>query len=126
MTGAAPNVSNFAIQHDAPGYEPVRHPRTSSVGWREIGRAWSEHDRWITWIALFGDRGGALYRSLVVADGAITVEVELEPCRMDEKARRIHRGRCGLPPDDAASIDERIASLLVAADGAAARAARSK
>ena len=92
------------------------------MGWREIGRASSEQDLWITWIALSRDRGGALYRSLVVVDGSATVEVELEPSRAGESARRIHRGRCGLPPDDAASINERIAPLLVAADAAAAQA----
>ena len=50
------------------------------------------------------------------------MEVELEPSRAGERARRIHQGRCGLPADDGASIDERIAPLLVAADAAAAQA----
>ena len=110
------------MHHNAEEHEPVRHPITCAVGWREIGRACSEHHLWITWIALPGDRGGALYRSLVVVDGSVTVEVELEPSRAGESARRIHRGCCGLPPDDAASIDERIAPLLVAADLAATQA----
>jgi hypothetical protein len=44
--------------------------------WREIGRAEHGDRLWITWISFADGRGpggDALYRSLVVADGAIAV-----------------------------------------------------
>ena len=48
-------------------------PLPSSLVWREFGRPYSgEAQDWATWEAPLGDGGDALYRSLVLADGAIT------------------------------------------------------
>ena len=90
--------------------------------WFEIGRpSPGEAQDWATWVLPFGEGGGdALYRSLVVADGAIAVTVELHSPRVSAP-RTVHRGRCGLPrdPDQTA---ERVRLLLAAADRAAAKA----
>ena len=89
--------------------------------WREFGRPSSgEAQDWTTWEAPLGDGGDALYRSLVLADGAIAVTVELQS-RGAPETRTIHRGRCGLPrdPDQTA---ERVRLLLTVADKAVARA----
>jgi len=89
--------------------------------WREFGRPSSgEAQDWTTWEAPLGEGGDALYRSLVLADGAIAVTVELQS-RGAPETRTIHRGRCGLPrdPDQTA---ERVRLLLAVADKAVARA----
>ena len=67
-----------------------------------------------------GGGGDALYRSLVLADGAIAVTVELHSPGAPEP-RTIHRGRCGLPPDPERTA-ERVGLLLAVADKAVARA----
>lgn len=109
-----------APSRSAPLREPCSAP-TPAAAWREFGRAERGDALWITWIAVLGGRGDALYRSLVVADGAIAVSVELLPCR-GGGSRAVHRGRCTLPAlDDAQSIEGRAASLLAAADEALAR-----
>ena len=71
-----------------------------------------------------GEGGDALYRSLVLADGAIAVTVELRSPRALE-TRTIHRGRCGLPPDPDQTA-ERVRLLLVVADKAVARAVEAE
>jgi hypothetical protein len=121
-TGAAP----------APGAAPTLpspSPSSPAVAWREIGRGERGTTRWVTWIGFADDRGGrggAFYRSMVVADDAIEVAVEREPLSGAGAPRPVHRGRCGPPPpDDAKGIEERIAPLLAAADEAAARVARA-
>ena len=89
--------------------------------WREFGRPSSgEAQDWTTWVSLLGDGGDALYRSLVVGDGAISVTVDLHSRRRSE-TRTIHRGRCGLPPDPEQTA-ERVGLLLTVADKAVARA----
>jgi hypothetical protein len=67
-----------------------------------------------------GDGGDALYRSLVVADGAIAVTLDFHS-RGVSGTRTVHRGRCGLPPDPEQTA-ERVRLLLAAADRAAAKA----
>ena len=111
----------------APGAAPPSHPPPApAMTWREIGRAERGDALWVTWIG-FADghgRGDALYRSLVVAGGAIAVAVEQEPPSGAGAPRPVHRGWCGPPlPDDARGVEERAAPLLAAADEAAARAA---
>ena len=98
---------------------------STSLFWREFGRPSSgEAQDWTTWEAPLGEGGDALYRSLVLADGAIAVTVELQS-RGAPETRTIHRGRCGLPrdPDQTA---ERVRLLLGAADRAAARAVEAR
>ena len=94
--------------------------------WSEIGRpSPGEAQDWATWVSPFGEGGGdALYRSLVVADSAIAVTVELHSPRASA-LRTVHRGRCGLPrdPDQTA---ERVRLLLGAADRAAAKAVEAQ
>jgi hypothetical protein len=114
---------------DSGGLEMVAPPPGAAstsqptAAWRETGRAERGDALWITWMAFLGDRGDVLYRSLVVADGAIAVSVEWEPQPGGGAARTIHRGRCGLPqPDDARSVEGRAALLLAAADKAVSRA----
>jgi hypothetical protein len=104
----------------SPGAAP---PSPPAAAWREIGRAEPGEALWVTWVAFLGDGGDALYRSLVVADGAIEVSVELQPRSGAGGARTVHRGRCGLPsPDDARGIESRAALLLAAADKTVSRA----
>ena len=96
-------------------------PEPSAPDWREFGRPSSgQAQDWTTWESPLGDGGDALYRSLVLSDGAIAVTVELHP-REASGPRTIHCGRCGLPldPDQTA---ERVRVLLGAADRAVARA----
>ena len=93
--------------------------------WREFGRpSLGEAQDWTTWEAPLGEGGDALYRSLVLADGAIAVTVELHSPGAPEM-RTIHRGRCGLPPDPDQTA-ERVRLLLGAADRAAARAVEAR
>jgi hypothetical protein len=87
--------------------------------WQEIGRPSPEEAPvWTTWVAPLGDAGDALYRSLVVAEGAITVAVELCP-RRKPSARVIHRARCEMP-HDLVEAAEQVGALLKAADEAVA------
>ena len=96
-------------------------PLPSTPVWSAIGRSSpGEAQDWATWVSPLGDGGDALYRSLVVADGAIAVTVELHSPRVSAP-RTVHRGRCGLPPHPEESA-ERVSLLLAAADRAAARA----
>jgi hypothetical protein len=105
---------------------PIATPTLPSAPvWREFGRPSSgEAQDWTTWEAPLGEGGDALYRSLVLADGAIAVTVELH-LREASGPQTIHRGRCGLPrdPDQTA---ERVRLLLGAADRAAARAVEAR
>jgi hypothetical protein len=64
-----------------------------------------------------GDGSDALYRSLVVADGAIAVTIDFHS-RGVPGTRTVHRGRCGLPQDPDQTA-ERVRLLLAAADRAA-------
>ena len=96
-------------------------PVPSTPVWFEIGRpSPGEAQDWAAWVSPLGDGGDALYRSLVLADGAIAVTVDLHS-RGVSGTRTIHRGRCGLPrdPDQTA---ERVRLLLAVADKAVARA----
>ena len=96
-------------------------PLPSAPVWREFGRPSSgEAQDWATWVSLLGDGGDALYRSLIVGDGAIAVTVDLHS-RRRSGTRTIHRGRCGLPPDPEQTA-ERVGLLLTVADKAVARA----
>ena len=100
-------------------------PVPSTPVWSEIGRpSPGEAQDWATWVSPLGDGGDALYRSLVVADGAIAVTVELHSPRVSAP-RTIHRGRCGLPPDPDRTA-ERVRLLLGAADRAAAQAVEAE
>jgi hypothetical protein len=101
---------------------PTPGPPRPAPAWREIGRAAPGNAHWATWVAPVGD-GGALYRSLFVADGSATVSVELQPARGAGAARGLHRGRCDLPTDGAGAADGRVEALLAAADDAVARTA---
>jgi hypothetical protein len=96
-------------------------PLPSAPVWCEVGRpSPGEAQDWATWVAPLGEGGDALYRSLVLADGAIAVTVELH-ARGASGTRLIHRGRCGLPRDPNQTA-ERVRLLLGAADRAAAKA----
>lgn len=95
----------------------------SPLAWHEVGRSWPPGSaaEWTAWVAPLGGRGGgALYRSLVLADGAIVVTIDLLPQR-GAGAGVVHRGRCDLPRD-ATEVAQRVRLLLVAADEAALRA----
>jgi hypothetical protein len=105
---------------------PPRPTLPPAPGWQEIGRpSPGEAQDWATWVAPLGRCGGgdALYRSLVLADGAIAVTVELHAAarRGGAGPRTVHRGRCGLPADPERTA-ERVRLLLGAADRAAAKA----
>jgi hypothetical protein len=90
--------------------------------WQEIGRPSPEEaPAWTTWVAPLGDAGGALYRTLVVSDGTVTIAVELCPRRKPD-ARTIHRARCEMPHDPVEAA-EQVGALLKAADEAVAGAA---
>jgi hypothetical protein len=97
-------------------------PQPPAPVWHEVGRPSSgEAQDWATWVSpRAGDGDDALYRSLVLADGAIAVTVELH-ARGASGPRTIHRGRCGLPPDPDQTA-ERVRLLLGAADKATVRA----
>ncbi len=95
-------------------------PSPPAPVWCEVGRpSPGEAQDWTTWVSPLGD-GGALYRSLVLADGAIAVAVELHS-RGASVPRTVHRGRCGLPRDPHQAA-ERVRLLLAAADRAASKA----
>ena len=95
-------------------------PLPPALAWHEIGHpSPGEAQDWAAWVSPLGDGGDALYRSLVLADGAIVVTVELHS-RGVSGTRTIHRGRCGLPRDPEQTA-ERVRLLLGAADRAAAR-----
>jgi len=90
--------------------------RQGCFGWMEIGRAMPDGDApWTVWMALLPD-GGALYRMLVIADDAVTVTIEQQPCR-GAGMRTLHKGRRYLPPK--ADGDALADSLLATADEAA-------
>ncbi len=107
-----------------PSTAPPEPPLPPAPAWQPIGRpSPGEAQDWTTWVSPLG-RGGvgdALYRALVLADGAIAVTVELHACRGVSEPRTVHRARCGLPPDPQQTA-ERVRLLLGAADRAAARA----
>jgi hypothetical protein len=112
-----------------PSTAPPQPPMSPAPGWREIGRpSPGEAQDWATWVAPLDPRGNgeALYRSLVLADGAIAVTVELHAAarRGGSGPRTIHRGRCGLP-EDPGQTAERVSLLLGAADRAAAKAVQA-
>ncbi len=89
--------------------------------WWEIGRPSPEEPPdWITWVAPLSDRGAALYRSLVVADGSIALTVEFHRPR-GSGHQIIYRGRCDVPQDPE-PVAERISTLLRAADEAVSTA----
>ena len=99
-------------------------PSLPAPAWREVGRpSPGEAQDWVTWVAPLGRGGGgdALYRSLVLADGAVAVAVELHLCRAGSGPRTVHSGRCGLPRDPQQAA-ERVRLLLATADRAAAKA----
>jgi hypothetical protein len=100
---------------------PPRLPAPSGPVWWEIGRPSPEQaSNWITWVAPMDDRGTALYRSVIVADGSITVAVDLHRCQ-GSAPRTIHRSRYGLPQDPE-PISVRVDALLKAADEAVVKA----
>ena len=107
-----------------PSTAPPEPPLPPAPAWQPIGRpSPGEAQDWTTWVSPLG-RGGvgdALYRALVLADGAIAVTVELHACRGGSGPRTVHRGRCGLPADPDQTA-ERVRLLLAAADRAAVRA----
>ena len=103
----------------------VTPPLPSTLVWFEIGRpSPGEAQDSATWVLPLGDGGDALYRSLVLADGAIAVTVELHSPRVSAP-RTVHRGRCGLPRDPEQTA-ERARLLLGAADRAAAKAVEAQ
>ena len=108
-----------------PSTAPPQPPLPPAPAWQEIGRpSPGQAQDWATWVAPLGRGGGdALYRSLVLADGAVAVTVELHAAarRGGSAPRTVHRGRCALPPDPDRTA-ERVRLLLGAADRAAARA----
>lgn len=72
---------------------------TVPPAWQEIGRSSpDEVAMWTTWVGPLGLGGDALYRSLIVADGAATITIDLY---LDHRSRpqAIHRGRCDVPDD---------------------------
>jgi hypothetical protein len=102
----------------SPPLQPAMPPNPI---WWEIGRPSPENTLdWITWVAPLGDHGAALYRTLVVADGSITVAIEFYPGRGSVR-RAIYRGRCDLPQDPEPTT-ERVHALLRAADEAVSKA----
>jgi hypothetical protein len=74
---------------------------------------------WTTWMAPLGEGADALYRSLIVADGAATITIDLY---LDHRSRphAIHRGRCDVP-DDRVLAAACARTFLKAADEAVAR-----
>jgi hypothetical protein len=111
-----------------PSTAPSQAPLLPAPAWMEVGRpSPGEAQDWATWVLPL-DRGGgdSLYRSLVLADGAIAVTVELHAAarRGGSGPQMVHRGRCGLPPDPQQAA-ERVRLLLAAADRAAAQAVQA-
>ena len=106
-------------------YATATPSQLSAPVWQEIGRpSPCEAQDWATWVAPVCDGGDAFYRSLVLADGAIAVTIELYS-HHGSGPRTVHRGRCGMPsdPEEAA---ERVRLLLGAADRAASRAVEAR
>lgn len=98
---------------------PPQTPVPPVPAWQEIGRSSPEEAaNWTTWVAPLGDAGDAIYRSLVVSDGAITIAVEFCP-RRKPSARTLHRARCEIP-NDPGEVAEQVGALLKAADEAVA------
>jgi hypothetical protein len=98
---------------------PPQPTRPPAPVWREIGRSWPEEaPAWTTWVAPLDDDGGDLCRSLIVADGAISIAADLHP-RHRSRPHAHHRARCEVPhyPVEAA---EQVAALLRASDEAVA------
>jgi hypothetical protein len=88
--------------------------------WWEIGRPSPEEaPAWITWVAPLDDRGAAIYRTLVVADGSIGVTIDFHPCH-GSSHRTIYRGRHALPQDPKRATG-RFHALLKAADEAVSK-----
>ena len=87
--------------------------------WREIGRAAPENPLWVTWVALIGESGSALYRSLFVGDNGIAVAIDLRHHHGAGGTQGLHRSRSNLP-QGSGGIKERINSMLTAADDAVA------
>ncbi len=111
-----------------PSTAPPQPPMSPAPAWREIGRpSPGEAQDWATWVAPLDRRGNgdALYRTLVLAGGAIAVTVELNSRRGASAPRTVHRGRRGLPADPGQTA-ERVRLLLGAADTAAARAVAAR
>ncbi len=108
-----------------PATAPQPLPPSALVRCEVGGSSPGEAQDWATWVSpLGGDGGDALYRSLVLADGAIAVTVELD-VRGVAGTRTVHHGRCGLPSHPQQTA-ERVRLLLAAADRAAARASRAR
>jgi hypothetical protein len=112
-----------------PSTAPPQPPLPSAPAWMEVGRpSPGEAQDWATWVAPLGRGvGDALYRSMVLADGAIAVTVELHAAaarRGGSGPRTVHRGRCRLPTDPQQAA-ERMRLLLAAADRAAAKAVQA-
>jgi hypothetical protein len=70
-------------------------------------------------VAPLDDDGGDLYRLLIVADGAITIAVDLHP-RHQSRPHALHRSRRDVPHDPVEAA-ERACALLRVADEAVAR-----
>ena len=99
-------------------------PQPSAPVLQEIGRlSPCDAQDWATWVSPLGG-GDALYRSLVLAEGAIAVTVDLHSGGVSGP-RTVHRGRCGLPPDPEEAA-ERVRLMLRAADRAAAEVGEAR
>jgi hypothetical protein len=97
-------------------------PPPHAPAWRELGRAEvGGAPPWTVWVAPLDGCGGALYRTLVVADSAVAVAVDLLP-RPGAATQVIYRGRSDLPRHAAA---ERVRGLLAAAEEASLRAGQA-
>ncbi|CAA9265813.1 MAG: hypothetical protein AVDCRST_MAG27-3348 [uncultured Craurococcus sp.] len=111
-------IQTGGLALSSPPLQPATPPHPV---WWEIGRPSPEEAAdWITWVAPLGDRGAALYRTLVVADGSVALTVEFHR-RRGSGQQIIYRGRCGLQHDPEPAA-ERISALLKAADGAVSKA----
>lgn len=114
---------NMSLEIDLMSRTAAPSAPASLPAWHEVGRSWPPGSaaEWTAWVApLGGWGGGALYRSLVVAEGAAVVTIDLL-LRRGAGAGTVHRGRCDLPRD-ATEVAGRIHLLLAAADEAAVRA----
>jgi hypothetical protein len=103
-------------------------PSQPHLFWREIGRSWPDQEaEWTTWVAHLNERGDALYRCLIAANGEMTVTVDLRT-QDGLGGSTLHRGRCPAPPAPAEAAERRRV-LLARADAAvvaAVEAARSR
>jgi hypothetical protein len=87
------------------------------LAWVEIGRATPGGGApWIVCMAPVGE-SGALYRTQIIADFALTITVDLIAHR-GAPVRRVHRASCKIPPDVDA-FGASIQGLVKAADEAA-------